>query len=113
MNVSTVVKLSKALRSIDNLPRLATFYLHGEYPWTTETLCYIVEIQSEEFGTEVENEFINQNSVQDVFDVVDVEQIVDFALRQVPDATDQLLVDSFNFYWRNDAPLIFGEDDDT
>lgn len=113
MKLITVLKLAEALRSVSELPRGAKFYLQGDYPWTVDSLCYIVYFEDEEYGTEIEHEFISQYGVQKVLEVTEVDGTIAFALDQIPDAGDQLLVDSFNFYRRNDALLIFGEDDDT
>jgi hypothetical protein len=110
MKLHKVLRLDEALLESSDLPRWTYFYLEGDYPWTADSLCYIVEFESEELETEIEFEFMNQYGVKHVEQTTEVDMTMAFALEQFPDATDEMLVESFNFYWRNDAPLIFDDD---
>jgi len=102
--------LAEVLASIDEeWLWKADLFIAGKYPWNPESNCFVFTGDEEDIP-EVEEELKKTHNMKHIIQTVDVVMIVDYAERQVADVTMQQLVDSFNYYWRYDAPLDFDDE---
>jgi hypothetical protein len=106
-------KLGDVLAAVDSLPIGGHLYVKGVYPWNSATSAWILEVEDEEFGQDMETEFSKQQGLKYVFPVVDLFQIVGYAEQQVSKPTVNQLVESLNYYYKHDAFLELSKIDET
>lgn len=96
-----ILKLSSILKNINNYPWNYGLYLKGGYPWNSESLGVILNIN--ELDPEDDPEFAKKNNMKYALNVQSVQDIVEGAISQKKNVSIEELIEAFNYYYKNDA----------
>lgn len=102
--------LGEMLKSRDELEWGLSFFMKGNYPFHENTPVILipetVHLPEGDEGHISEQTALAEGFI-DVFDASEVQDIVDNAIEQLPDATPEQLLQAFNYYYENDAFIEF------
>ena len=98
------------LINIERFPWDALLYLPKEGKWTLESPCAILMPDLDVEDEEADPEFAVQNNLRYALLFSDLQQIVENAKEQIPNANEELLFKAFMFYYDNDAFIEFTDE---
>jgi len=97
--------LAEILESAEDYSWNRAVYVAGEYPWSASTIAAVLDADEVE-DAEKQPALVKQYNLQYALDIETAQDIVETARQQNPSLNIQILVDSFNYYWKYDAFLL-------
>ena len=106
MTFKAIQTLAEILILIDDFPWNRAVYVTGEYPWEANSVAAVLDpTEIEDLEEEEKPEIIRQYDLRYVLNINIVQSVVHVARKQVPEPDMGFLIESFNYYCKNDAFL--------
>ncbi len=107
MKKPTLEQLGDVLAAIEAREWNERLYLDAARPWTQETRCAVLNFDQDEDEDDDIPAFATQNGLRDNLLITDVQDIVSNARQQRSDVDVNDLITALNFYYDNDAFVVW------
>jgi|GEM_PF-3184193 len=104
-----LLKLGTVLQELHNYSwNKDSVFLQDEYPWNPSSVCAVLQPQDKDYEpNEIDLDYAKRNDLKETLSVRTAQQIVENARQQKKGISESELVDAFNYYFGNDAFILF------